>query len=41
MTLFSEVSGDNNVFQRVLDAYYHGDKDERTLRIIGKNRNGH
>ncbi len=36
MTLFAAVSGENSVFRRVLDAYYHGVQDERTLRIIGK-----
>ena len=30
MTLFAEVSGPDSVFQQVLDAYYHGKKDERT-----------
>jgi uncharacterized protein (DUF1810 family) len=34
MTLFAEVSGENSVFQRVLDAYYHGRKDDRTLKIM-------
>ena len=34
MTLFAEVSEKNSVFQRVLDAYYHGKKDERTLKLM-------
>ena len=34
MTLFAEVSGPDSVFQQVLDAYYHGKKDERTLQIL-------
>lgn len=34
MTLFAAVSGENSVFQRVLDAYYHGRKDDRTLKIM-------
>ena len=34
MTLFAEVSGPDSVFQQVLDAYYHGKKDERTLQIF-------
>ncbi|MCR4883614.1 MAG: DUF1810 domain-containing protein [Clostridiales bacterium] len=36
MTLFAEVSGPDSVFQQVLDAYYHGEKDERTLQILGR-----
>ena len=35
MTLFAAVSGKDSVFQRVLDAYYHGERDEQTLRLIG------
>ncbi len=38
MTLFSAVSEKNSVFQRVLDAYYHGEKDEQTLRIMGRQK---
>lgn len=34
MTLFAAVSEKNSVFQRVLDAYYHGEKDERTLKLM-------
>lgn len=33
MTLFSLVSHEPNVFQRVLEKYYKGEKDERTLEI--------
>ncbi len=33
MTLFAAVSGENSVFQKVLDAYYQGEKDERTLAL--------
>jgi uncharacterized protein (DUF1810 family) len=35
MTLFHAAS-DNPVFQQVLDKYYGGQKDEKTLRIIAK-----
>ena len=35
MTLFAAVSEENSVFQRVLDAYYHGGKDKRTLELLG------
>ena len=34
MTLFAEVSGENSIFQQVLDAYYHGEKDGRTLELL-------
>ena len=34
MTLFAAVSDENSVFQQVLDAYYHGEKDERTIEFI-------
>ena len=34
MTLFAEVSEENSVFQRVLDAYYHGEKDEGTIELL-------
>ncbi|MCD7949611.1 MAG: DUF1810 domain-containing protein [Erysipelotrichaceae bacterium] len=33
MTLFDYVS-DNDVFKKVLDKYYHGKKDQKTLRIL-------
>ncbi len=36
MTLFDAVRP-NDVFGKVLDAFYHGNKDERTLREIGQN----
>ena len=35
MTLFNEVS-DDDLFQRVLDRYYNGVADNRTLAILGK-----
>jgi len=35
MTLFSLVS-DNDVFERVLDMYFKGEKDSATLKIVGK-----
>lgn len=34
MTLFAAVSGKDSVFQRVLDAYYGGAADERTLELL-------
>ena len=34
MTLFAALPGAPPVFQQVLDKFYHGAKDEKTLRII-------
>jgi len=34
MTLFAEA-GDDEVFQKVLDKFFDGKKDERTLSILG------
>ncbi len=36
MTLFELVSGPGSVFARVLDKYYQGKRDARTLQIVGK-----
>lgn len=36
MTLFGAVESANEVFQKVLDKYFGGKKDEKTLGIIGK-----
>ncbi|WP_026898864.1 DUF1810 domain-containing protein [Daejeonella oryzae] len=38
MTLFSIVSGEPNIFNKVLDQYYNGEKDEKTLAIISANK---
>ena len=35
MTLFGALDDTNPVFQRVLDKYFGGAKDQRTLEIIG------
>ncbi len=35
MTLFGALDNTNSVFQNVLDKYFGGAKDERTLRLIG------
>jgi uncharacterized protein (DUF1810 family) len=35
MTLFAALPGTDPVFQQVLDKFYRGAKDEKTLRIIG------
>lgn len=34
MTLFAAVSEEGSVFHRVLDTYYHGEKDELTLSLL-------
>jgi uncharacterized protein (DUF1810 family) len=36
MTLFELVSGAQSVFGRVLEKYYQGKRDSRTLEIVGK-----
>ncbi|RYE07680.1 MAG: DUF1810 family protein, partial [Sphingobacteriales bacterium] len=35
MTLFASVSDANAVFQQVLNKFYSGSKDEKTLQILG------
>jgi len=35
MTLFELVSGPHSVFGRILDKYYQGKRDTRTLQIVG------
>ena len=35
MTLFSRASGGESVFDRVLEKYYQGQPDSRTLEILG------
>jgi len=35
MTLFTQVPCANSVFQRVLDKFFDGKPDERTMRILG------
>ena len=35
MTLFSLVPGADNVFQKVLDKFFNGKKDEKTLQLLG------
>ncbi|MBO4864872.1 MAG: DUF1810 domain-containing protein [Eubacterium sp.] len=36
MTLFSEIAPEEDIFQKVLDKFYDGKKDERTVRLIGR-----
>ena len=35
MTLFAEAAPEYDVFQKVLDKYFQGEKDPKTLRILG------
>lgn len=35
MTLFDTATESLDIFQMVLDKYYHGKKDDRTLKILG------
>lgn len=34
MTLFGSLKGANPIFQKVLDKYYEGTKDEKTLQLL-------
>jgi uncharacterized protein (DUF1810 family) len=36
MTLFAALPGAPPVFQQVLDKFYGGARDEKTLRILGR-----
>ncbi len=36
MTLFAHVAGPDSVFVRVLDKYFHGEQDQKTLDLIRK-----
>jgi uncharacterized protein (DUF1810 family) len=36
MTLFELVAGPHSVFERVLDKYYQGKRDERTVQLGGR-----
>jgi len=36
MTLFCSLDGADPIFQSVLDKFFQGGKDQKTLRIIGK-----
>jgi len=38
MTLFSEAAPNEEVFQKVLDKFYDGRKDQRTLDILSGNK---
>lgn len=36
MTLFTEATPEYDVFQKVLDKFYDGEKDERTLEVLSR-----
>jgi uncharacterized protein (DUF1810 family) len=36
MTLFAEAAPDEEIFQKVLDKFFGGKKDDKPLRIIGR-----
>jgi uncharacterized protein (DUF1810 family) len=39
MTLFASVAGDQHpVFNAVLDKYFQGERDDRTLQLLGSLR---
>lgn len=35
MTLFARVAEPDSVFERVIDIYFHGQRDARTLELLG------
>jgi uncharacterized protein (DUF1810 family) len=37
-TLFASVSHSDSVFNRILEKYYHGNPDDKTLRLLGKRK---
>ena len=37
MTLFSLIENENPVFQKVLDKYFNGEKDENTIHLFNTN----
>ena len=40
MTLFTEVRNSSAVFQQVLDQFFNGEKDQKTLNILARQQNG-
>lgn len=36
MTLFAQVAEPGSVFERVLDKYYHGERDRKTLQLLAQ-----
>lgn len=38
MTLFAHISPEGSVFEQVLDKYFEGHRDEKTLELVGSGR---
>lgn len=38
MTLFASVPGSDPVFEKLLEIYFSGEKDEKTLTLMGKKK---
>ena len=39
MTLFALADPDQEVFQKVLDKFFHGERDRKTIQLVSKNGN--
>lgn len=39
MTLFSAVAAEMDIFEKVLEKFFNGEKDEKTLKLLGKKEN--
>ncbi len=40
MTLFAQIAGPQSVYARVLQRYFHGEPDDRTLHILERFQHG-
>ena len=40
MTLFHEVAPEIEVFQKVLDKFFNGEADQRTIELLKENEGG-
>ncbi len=38
MTLFAQVSDSDSVFARVIDKYFHGKRDDKTLALLKQHK---
>jgi uncharacterized protein (DUF1810 family) len=36
MTLFATVAGADSTFARLLDQYFHGERDQRTIQLLAQ-----
>lgn len=39
MTLFALADPDQEIFQKVLDKFFHGERDRKTIQLVSKNGN--